>query len=228
MAPRYRNLIFDLDDTLIASFPQYAAMHQRIATELGLRVPSLDELADYRTTWTETLAHYWPDTSLEPFLARYEEVADEYVYPAIDGILAAMHTLREREHRLWIVTKRSSRRLSARMQAAGVEESLFEGIFPLEQQPVTKPDPRCFEPVWDALGGRAVEESLYVGDRREDMLAARAAGMNFLGVRSGPEQGKTFGADTPNTHILESAADVPDWLLSSHVLHNERPCPPLF
>jgi phosphoglycolate phosphatase len=212
MASRFAHLIFDLDDTLIDSFPQYAAMHQQIAGDLGMRVPSIAELADYRTTWEETLATYWPGVALEPFMRRYEQVADDFVYPAVEGVVPTLRELAERGHRLWIVTKRSRRRLAARMGAAGIPSELFEGIFPLEDQPAAKPDPRCFEPVRREIGSTELERSAYVGDRREDMLAAHAAGLTFVAVKTGPERGLGFTPELPESHVLDSAASIPSWL----------------
>ncbi|GEM_PF-904715 len=184
---RFPVLIFDLDDTLIESFPEYVRLHQRIAADLDWRIPSARELVHYGPTWPDTLARLWPDTSLDPFMARYQELADDHVYPSIPGVPAALEALRSRGHSLWIVTKRSRTRLLQRMAQASLAPELFAGIYAYEDQPVSKPDPRCFEPVWEALGGPAHERALYVGDREDDYLAARAAGMRFVGVRTGPE-----------------------------------------
>lgn len=212
---RYPVLIFDLDDTLIESFPEYVRMHRRIAADLGWRVPSADELVHYGPTWEDTLARLWPGFDLDPFLARYEDVADDHHYPAVAGVPEALTGLRAQGHSLWIVTKRSRRRLVQRMNQAGLDRGLFEGIFAFEDQPVSKPDPRCFDPVWDALGQPAIERAIYVGDREDDHTAARAAGLHFVGVRTGPEhvaRGRSFLDHLPDEHVLDTAAELPDWL----------------
>jgi phosphoglycolate phosphatase len=217
---RYPVLIFDLDDTLIESFPEYVRMHQRIAGELGWPVPSASELVHYGPTWEDTLARLWPNTALDPFLDRYEQVADEHPYPAITGVPEALERLRERGHSLWIVTKRSRRRLVQRMDQAGLARELFAGIFAVEDQPIAKPHPRCFEPVWEALGPAAARErALYVGDREDDHIAAQAAGLRFVGVRTGPEHhadpersSKSWLDALPDEYVLDSAAELPTWL----------------
>lgn len=211
---RYPVLIFDLDDTLIESFPAYADMHRRIAADLGWRVPSVDELILYGPTWEDTLARLWPGVGLDPFMDRYEQVADEHPYPAIAGVTEALTQLRGRGHSLWIVTKRSRRRLVQRMNQASLALELFDGIFAHEDQPASKPDPRCFEPVWQQLGGPAHERAVYVGDREDDMLAARGAGVQFIGVRTGPEL-RGFLDALPPEHVLDSAAELPAWLLEA-------------
>lgn len=216
---RYPVLIFDLDDTLIESFPAYATLHQRVASELGWRVPSAVELVHYGDTWEQTLAQLWPDAALEPFMQRYDELADHHPYPAIAGVCDALTHLRARGHSLWIVTKRSRSRLVQRMSQAGLERELFDGIFAHEDQPAAKPDPRCFEPVWrqlgSGLGSGMGERAVYVGDREDDMLAAHRAGLRFIGVRTGPEhhtRADSFLDALASEHVLDSAAELPSWL----------------
>jgi phosphoglycolate phosphatase len=215
---RYPVLMFDLDDTLIESFPEYVRLHQRIAAELGWEIPSAAALVHYGPTWEDTLARLWPGAALDPFMARYEQVADDHCYPAIVGVPAALTRLRSLGHSLWIITKRSRRRLTQRMDQAGLASELFDGIFAYEDQPVPKPDPRCFEPVWQALGGSMAERAIYVGDREDDHLAASAAGVGFVGVRTGPEHGhelerrSCFLDQLPAEHVLDSAAELPSWL----------------
>jgi phosphoglycolate phosphatase len=214
---RYPVLIFDLDDTLIESFPEYVRLHQRIAAELDWRVPSAAELIHYGPTWEDTLARLWPAADLSEFMARYEALADDHRYPAIVGACDALEQLRARGHSLWIVTKRSRSRLTQRMNQAGLAPALFTGIFAYEDQPASKPDPRCFEPVWRALGRCTPEHSVYVGDRADDQLAASAAGLCFVGVRTGPEhharvEASSFLDALPPEHVLDSVAELPRWL----------------
>lgn len=214
---RYPVLIFDLDDTLIESFPEYVRLHQRIAAELDWPVPSAAELIHYGPTWEHTLARLWPGADLDPFIARYEQLADDHCYSAIDGVCDALEQLRSRGHSLWIVTKRSRSRLTQRMDQAGLSPALFTGIFAYEDQPASKPDPRCFEPVWRALGQPSPERAVYVGDRADDQLAASAAGVCFVGVRTGPEHharvdGPCFLDTLAPEHVLDSAAELPCWL----------------
>ncbi|PRQ09600.1 HAD family hydrolase [Enhygromyxa salina] len=214
---RYPVLIFDLDDTLIESFPEYVRLHQRIATELGWQIPSAEQLVHYGPTWEDTLARLWPGVGLDPFMNLYEQLADDHSYPAINGVPDALTQLRERGHSLWIVTKRSRRRLRQRMDQAGLPSEWFAGIFAYEDQPVSKPDPRCFEPVWQALGGSRssmAERAIYVGDREDDQLAASAAGVGFVGVRTGPERhaSSSFLDRLTREQVLDSAAELPAWL----------------
>jgi phosphoglycolate phosphatase len=201
-------LIFDLDDTLIESFPTYARLHQKVAEELGLPIPTRQALVPYGATWEETLAALWPNADLGAFIRRYDEIANDHPYPAISGAGAALASLRAAGHSLWIVTKRSRRRLYDRLAQAGLATTLFDGIFPAEAQPRTKPHPECFAPVWEALGGHHAQ-AIYVGDRHEDRRAAEAAGIGFYAVLTGPEVTVGFPGDLPQAAIMASVAELP-------------------
>lgn len=213
VAVRPAPVIFDLDDTLIESFPTYARLHQRVAAELGWPVPSRDDLVPYGATWEETLAALWPGADIGRFVRRYDEIADHHPYPAIAGAERALRALRDGGHRLFIVTKRSRRRLADRMRQAAIDPALFDGVFPVEAQPARKPDPACFAPVWQALGAPAPDRrAVYVGDRDEDRRAAEAAGIGFVAVLTGPEVLRGFPGDLPPARVAESVARVPGLL----------------
>lgn len=215
MAPSRPVVIFDLDDTLIHSFDPYVSMHQRIARELGLRVPAAQEFVAYGPTWEATLARIWPQTDLKPFFAKYETLADDFEYRQTPGASAAVTQLRAEGRKLFVVTRRTKLRLEMRLAQAELRAADFDGIFTAEDQPAQKPDPRCFEPVWSALG-RAEPRAIYVGDRDEDRQAAAAAGLTFLAVQTGPEAQSGFPHDHPESHTLAHASQVVDWLGSGH------------
>jgi len=204
-------IIFDLDDTLIESFPTYARLHQRVAGELGWAVPQRDALITYHQTWEETLQALWPGLDIAAFMQRYDEIAEDHPYPAIAGAQATLATLRAAGHSLWIVTKRTRRRLDARMRSAGLDPAAFDGIFPAEDQPALKPDPACFAPVWRALGGQDAR-AVYVGDRDEDRRAAEGARIRFIAVLTGPEVARGFPGDLPPQHVVPSVAVLPQRL----------------
>ncbi|MGB1698499.1 MAG: HAD family hydrolase [Nannocystaceae bacterium] len=211
MNPNPRDIIFDLDDTLIHSFESYVRLHQMIAEDVGFPIPSRETLVAYGPTWRATLERIWPDRELQPFFDRFEVIADDVPYPAVAGVPAMLTRLRGAGHRLWIVTKRSRLRLQLRMMQAALPLDCFSGIYPVEDQPHAKPDPRCFDPVWEAIGTRV--PALYVGDRREDQHAAKAAGLAFVAVKTGPEATMgTFPEGLDVDGVLDDASELERWL----------------
>lgn len=206
-----RDLIFDLDDTLIESFPSYMQLHLQVARELGWRVPTRHELVEYGPTWHATLARIWPDHDLAPFVARYDAIAHTHPFRPVPGALHALRRLRADGHRLWVVTKRERSRLGQRLDEAELPATLFHGIFCNDDVPEPKPSPRCFEPITTALG-RPPSRPLYVGDRDDDRQAALAAGIEFVAVCTGPESCFGFPHEHPASHVLPSVTGLPAWL----------------
>lgn len=75
-------------------------------------------------------------------MSRHEEVSHEVPYDAVPGAHETLEALRARGRALFLVTRRSQVRLSARLAEARLPETLFTGIFRVEAQPARKPDPR--------------------------------------------------------------------------------------
>lgn len=212
-------LIFDLDDTLINSFEGYSRVHQLTARALGLRVLTEAELVDYDVDFPTTLRRQYAEVpGFEPrhFVEQWDAIADDHPYQAIDGVRASLEALLNAGHSLWIVTSRSRTRLAQRMREGGLRAEWFRGVYPRDEQPFQKPDPRCFEPVWQRLGMRpgdaALPKVLYVGDRASDQAAAAAAAVPFVAVQSGPEARFGFPSGIPASHVIPTAAHLPEWL----------------
>lgn len=211
-------VIFDLDDTLIGSFEGYSLVHRKAARVLGLPELSHEELAPYTIDFPTTLqAQYGhlPGFDTEVFIAEWDRIADEHPYEAIAGVKDALCRLREEGRELWIVTSRSRRRLAQRMAEGGIPFDWFRGVFPREDQPRQKPHPDCFEPIWRVLGKRPGHPELrvlFVGDRVDDQRAAGAAGIPFVAVRSGPEAKMGFPSEIVAGHVVDTAAEIPEWL----------------
>ena len=203
-------IVFDLDDTLIESFPTYVALHQQVARDLGWPVPSRRDLVSYAGGWRATLARLFPGRPGEAFVARYDALADRHPYPAIPGALEVVEGLRRLGIPLWVVTSRTRRRLAQRMGEAGLCAGAFAGIYCREDQPEPKPSGRCLDPVraHPAAEGRTL---VYVGDRREDLRAARAAGLPFVSVATGPEASAGEGPP-PGDLVLGSVAELSAYL----------------
>jgi phosphoglycolate phosphatase len=131
------------------------------------------------------------------------------------------------------VTSRAREHLALRMQQGGLDETWFEGVFAYDEQPAPKPDPRCFEPVWLKVQrpGLSLKPAIYVGDRRGDGEAARAAGIAFVAVLTGPEVMHGFPFDLHARDVLDDVTHLVEWLDThgaSVALQQAARCEPVF
>ncbi len=211
-----RAVVFDLDDTLIASTPGYLATMRRTAAELGLAEPDTQVMLRPFSSWREAVATVLPGVAFEKFSQHYQTLAQEIPYRAIDGAPAALEVLRQNRP-LGIVTNRERRLCTLRMEQAGIHAKLFDFIFTAEDLPATKPHPRALEPAFKALNGHGrtirAQDVVYVGDRVQDGQAARGAGAVFVGVLTGVDTVNDFAdAGFERDIILSSVRDLPSYL----------------
>lgn len=211
-----RAVVFDLDDTLIASTPGYLATMRRTAAELGLAEPDTQGLLRPFSSWREAVETLVPDVSFVKFAQHYQTLVKEIPYRAVDGAVGALEALRHNRP-LGIVTNRERRLCALRMEQAGISAQLFDFIFTAEDLPAIKPHPRSLEPAFKALNGHGrtiqAQDVIYVGDRVQDGQAAQGAGSVFVGVLTGVDTANDFSeAGFTRDTILSSVRELPTYL----------------
>lgn len=213
-----RAVLFDLDDTLIASTPAFFATLRRTARELGLPEPGDDALAVEFVSWPERVAHLFPGVSFELFDAHYRGLVETVPFGPIDGAVRALERLVPRP--LGVVTNRARALCALRMRQGGVPPDLFRFVLTLEDLPAAKPDPQALAPavarLRAELPGLASGEVTYVGDRVIDARAAAGAGVSFVAVLTGQDDAPAFrAAGVPDERMLPSVAALPELLGAS-------------
>lgn len=214
MPKQFDLVIFDWDGTLMDSTPAITRSIQRSCADLGLPVPS-DAQASYviGLGLHDALAHAvptLPPAMLPQMLERYrhhyqQQGAALVLFPEVREMLA---DLRARGHHLAVATGKSRAGLNRVMQ-----DTSLEGAFDATRcadETRSKPDPAMlFELLahFDADPAR----TLMIGDTTHDLLMARQAGTQALGV--------TYGAHPPAQLLtqaplacLDSAAQLRAWL----------------
>lgn len=177
-------VLFDLDGTLIDSGPIImASMRHASVTVLG-REP--DEEAVRAAIGGRGLIAQMED--LDP--TRVQELVDVYrahneplhaTLEAFPGILDLLGTLRERGHRLGIVTAKRVATVQLAFDRFPVLRETTEVVIGADDTERHKPDP---DPVLEALARLGVEpgDAAYVGDSPFDILAGKAAGVRAIAV----------------------------------------------
>jgi pyrophosphatase PpaX len=199
---RYPVVLFDLDGTLIDSGPIImASMRHASVTVLG-REPDEEKVraaiggpglvAQMRELDPERV-----DELVETYRAHNEPL--HATLEAFDGMLELLPRLRERGHRLGIVTAKRLRTVDLALDRFPILRETTEVVVGAEDTERHKPDP---DPLLEALARLGVEprDAAYVGDSPFDIRAGKAAGM--LAVAVG------WGGIHPDERLLHEHPDA--------------------
>ena len=199
---RYPVVLFDLDGTLIDSGPIImASMRHASVTVLG-REPDEEKVraaiggpglvAQMRELDPERV-----DELVETYRAHNEPL--HATLEAFDGMLELLPRLRERGHRLGIVTAKRLRTVDLALDRFPILRETTEVVVGAEDTERHKPDP---DPLLEALArlGAEPRDAAYVGDSPFDIRAGKAAGM--LAVAVG------WGGIHPDERLLHEHPDA--------------------
>lgn len=221
--PPLRAVIFDLDGTLLDSAPDLAFAANRmlaalgmpgrdcalLATFIGKGIPRLVERALAGSLDGEAEAALM--ARARPLYERfYEEESGRRtsVYP---GVAEGLEMLQREGLPLACVTNKAERFTHALLADKGLAH-FFAVVVGGDTLPRKKPDPLPFRHVCERLGV-AAREALVVGDSRNDVAGARAAGCPVICVPYGYNEGEPVAAlecDAIVASLVEAARIVID------------------
>lgn len=213
-------VVFDLDGTLIDSAEDLCIGLNRLLAEEGLRPLALSEVVPMIGDGAARLVergivaaggHVGKDALpvlTRRFLAFYEPHAAERTRP-VPGAAAMLAELTAKGLSLAICTNKPEKATRAILAALDLERH-FAAVIGGDSVPGRpKPDPAM---VLAAIGrlGAAPHEAVMVGDARNDVLAARAAGLPVLLRRGGYTSvpAEDLGADGVFADFADLAAAI--------------------
>jgi phosphoglycolate phosphatase len=213
------HLLFDLDGTLTDSFPGISQSVNHALVDVGREPVSDAQLrplvgAPLRTIFNTLLGPadlVVMKRVIATYRARFDEVGifENRVFPGIPEALAGFRTS---GHTLQVVTARSA--ASARHV---VRHFALEGYFEAVHGPEAA-DHACDKAdlVLAALRtkGASADEAVMIGDRGDDIRAARAHGVRAIAVRWGYGAPPEIAAAEPH-FVAETLADLVAWIQSA-------------
>lgn len=212
-----RLVMFDLDGTLIDSVPDLAEAVDRMLAELGRPPAGVEKVRDWvgngarvlvRRALADDIDHAGvSETQTEEALARFLDIyADCHnltaLYPGVHELLEALSTAAVE---LAVVTNKPERFVAPLLEQVGLG-GYFRWIIGGDTLPQQKPDPAALLQVM-RLAGVEATQSLFVGDSRNDVLAARAAGVPCVAVSYGYNHGRPIAEEEPSL-VVESLAEL--------------------
>nr|WP_061242600.1 phosphoglycolate phosphatase [Pseudomonas composti] len=212
-----RLVMFDLDGTLIDSVPDLAEAVDRMLVELGRTPAGVEKVRDWvgngarvlvRRALAGGLDHAAVgEAETEQALTRFLDIyADCHsltaLYPGVHELLEALSTAAVE---LAVVTNKPERFVAPLLEQVGLG-GYFRWIIGGDTLPQQKPDPAALLQVMH-LAGVEAGQSLFVGDSRNDVLAAHAAGVPCVAVSYGYNHGRPIVEEKPNL-VVDSLAEL--------------------
>ncbi|MDI9730397.1 phosphoglycolate phosphatase [Stutzerimonas stutzeri] len=202
-----RLVMFDLDGTLMDSVPDLAAAVDKMLMLLGREPAGIARVRDWVGNGSRVLVRRALAGGLE-----HEGVSDEFadealalfmqaysgghelttVYP---GVRDCLDWLREREVKLAIITNKPAQFIEPLLEEKGLT-GYFDWLVGGDTLPQQKPDPAALFWVMDKAGV-APGESLFVGDSRNDVRAAKAATVRCVALTYGYNHGEPIADEQP-------------------------------
>nr|WP_298144737.1 phosphoglycolate phosphatase [uncultured Pseudomonas sp.] len=209
--------MFDLDGTLVDSVPDLAAAVDKTLVLLGLPAAGVEQVRDWvgngarvlvRRALAGGLQHEQvedaaAEQALELFMQAYAEShALTTVYP---GVRATLDWLRGQGVELAVVTNKPERFVAPLLDEKGLG-GYFRWIIGGDTLPQQKPDPAALRHVLQLARAEA-SEALFIGDSRNDVLAAKAAGVPCVAVSYGYNHGRPIAEEQP-ARVLDSLCEL--------------------
>lgn len=202
-----RLVMFDLDGTLMDSVPDLAAAVGKMLMLLGREPAGIGRVRDWvgngsrvlvRRALAGQLEHdgvsdELADEALAMFMQAYAGGHElTAVYP---GVRECLDWLREREVKLAIITNKPAQFIEPLLEEKGLA-GYFDWLVGGDTLPQQKPDPAALFWVMDKAGV-APSESLFVGDSRNDVRAAKAATVRCVALTYGYNHGEPIADEQP-------------------------------
>ncbi|NDL64484.1 phosphoglycolate phosphatase [Acerihabitans arboris] len=211
-----RSLAFDLDGTLTDTAPGLSrALDQALAAQ-GLPQAGQERISTWIGNGADILverALAWAGASPEASLCRetralfdqfYAQTVEQgsRLFPQVKETLAL---LAARGLPMAVVTNKPTPFVAPLLASLGID-AYFSLIIGGDDVAAKKPHPA---PIYLVLGklGLYVNELLFVGDSRNDIMAAKAAGCPCVGMTYGYNYGETIETSHPD-YVLDRFADL--------------------
>ncbi|RBP75379.1 phosphoglycolate phosphatase [Shewanella putrefaciens] len=221
MWDKIKAIAFDLDGTLIDSVPDLTVATQEALAELGLKSCSEAQVRTWvgngaemlmRRAMSHALGTDVEQTTLDAampiFMHHYQENLEKHsaLYSDVHQVL---QTLFDAGFKLAVVTNKPYRFTMPLLNAFGIND-FFSLVLGGDTLAKMKPDPL---PLQHLLHEWQLEktELLMVGDSKNDILAAKAAGIASIGLTYGYNYGEDIGLSGPDA-VCGQFSEILNWV----------------
>ncbi len=190
-----RAVVFDFDDTLVATIEAKWAAHKHVARKhYGKELKDEDIRPHWGKPMTALFGLLYGESNAEAAMKLEQQYNREFPKVVYEDTLDLLKSLNRSSKLLGLVTALDRANLVRDLAEAGIDENLFDYTQAQEDSKYHKPNPRVFESLKDWLikNNVAAKQTVYIGDGLQDMKAAIGAGFEFIGVTTGLVTQKEF------------------------------------
>jgi HAD superfamily hydrolase (TIGR01549 family) len=207
-----RNVIFDLDGTLIDSSEGVVEATNYALRSIGESARAGEEIRRFIGYPLEEMFRAFSDKSYREFWQYFQDRAKDSVAASARPLLGADEVLRKlhnQGYRLGIATTKIRIHIEKILAKYGWTD-LVRAYVGADDVDRVKPDPEIFNRLQKLLGGSR-SDTIVVGDTVNDVYAARRASLPVIVVRS-PYGGDDELRDSRPDVILNNLMELPDIL----------------
>jgi phosphoglycolate phosphatase len=217
-----RLIMFDLDGTLVDSVPDLAVAVDKMLVQLGRPKAGLEAVRQWvgngapvlvRRALAGSIDHGGVDDALaeqalELFMQAYAEKHEfTVVYP---GVRETLKWLQKNGVEMALITNKPERFVAPLLDEMKLGR-FFRWIVGGDTMPQKKPDPAALFFVMK-MAGIPASQSLFVGDSRSDVQAAKAAGVACVALSYGYNHGRPIEEESPALVIDDLRKLIPGCL----------------
>ena len=217
-----RLVMFDLDGTLVDSVPDLAAAVDNMLLKLGRDPVGIEPVREWvgngapvlvRRALAGGIDHSSVDDgeaegALQIFMEAYGEGHElTVVYPGVRDTLKWLH---KQGVAMALITNKPERFVAPLLDQMKIGR-YFKWIIGGDTLPQQKPDPAALFFVMK-MANIPASQSLFVGDSRSDVLAAKAAGVKCVGLSYGYNHGRPIAEESPALVIDDLRKLIPGCL----------------
>lgn len=223
MPPRFQVVLLDLDGTLVDSAEGLHAAASFAAESVGARSVDRAFVRDAIGRGTDRLLHRVcsgaMDGEVTPDRHRAAREAFDRRYATAcltgtvlrEGVESALGTLRGEGRRLVVATNKPRSPAFRILEHLGID-AMVDGLVCPDDAGVVKPDPAFIRV---AVGDAMLHRTVLVGDSSIDAMAAASAGISFVAIRGGYDEGRDIAAHEPApAAVIESPESLPEAIRS--------------
>jgi HAD superfamily hydrolase (TIGR01549 family) len=192
---KYKAVLFDVDDTLVKTWEPKWAQHKMVAKRYyGLDLTDEDILLHWGKPHHVMIdGMYRSADDVEHMIENFLRHEDEYPKTPHPEAVEVVTELLDAGMPVGVITAMLRRITLKDLREQGFPYERFAVIQSADDTDTHKPDPAVFLPALQAL--KLTDQTgavLYIGDGLSDFVAARGAGMDFVGVTTGRTTAEQF------------------------------------